>query len=77
MMSKLMKGSLCLATLAMLWFATPEAQAQRRSTRSGGGSWGGRSSGTSIYVSPGGIGYSRGYGGYGWDGYAYARLAGA
>ncbi len=88
MMSKVSKGSLWVAALAMLWFTAPDAQAQRRSSRSGSsgssvyvgpggagyssGGWG--RSGTSWYVGPGGFGYSRGYNpGWGWDGYGYNR----
>ena len=74
MMSKLIKGGLCVAALAMLAFATPEAQAQRRSSR-GGGSWGGRSS-NNFSSDRGGYGGYYGRGGYGRGGYGYGGYRG-
>lgn len=66
MLRRLLHTGLCLATLAALWLATPEAHAQRR----GGGARGG--SGVGVYVGPGGVGVQYGRGGY-YPGYGYNR----
>jgi len=72
MVSKVVKLGLCTATLAALWIATPEAQAQRRGGRGGGwGGWGGGgwSSSPGVYIGPGGVGIDYGRDGYYGDGY--------
>src|SRR5262245_26437541 len=78
MVSKVVKLGLCMATLAALWIATPEAQAQRRGGRGGGwGGWGGGGwSSPGVYVGPGGVGVDFGRDGYYRDGYYGDRYYG-
>jgi uncharacterized protein (TIGR03000 family) len=71
MVSKVVKLGLCMATLAALWIATPEAQAQRRGGRGGGGWSSGGWGSPGVYIGPGGVGVDYGRDGYYRDGSYY------